>query len=99
MKNMMILSALCLGIVLAGCGKKAAPQAETAQAAAAAPSAAEDFIPAQSAYGTVTQCPVMGNTFKVGKDTKAVKYNNKVYYMCCPACVAGFKSDPAKYAK
>ncbi len=59
----------------------------------------EDYIPTQNEYSTVTQCPVTGDKLKIGKDTKAVKYQGKIYYFCCPVCISTFKSNPGKYAK
>jgi YHS domain-containing protein len=59
----------------------------------------EEFIPDSGNYGTVTQCPVMGEKVIVDKNTKALKYNGKIYYLCCPSCVGQFKQNPEKYAK
>ncbi|OGS35396.1 MAG: hypothetical protein A2474_03725 [Elusimicrobia bacterium RIFOXYC2_FULL_34_12] len=58
-----------------------------------------DFIPPQSEYNTVERCPVMGDKVIVGKDTKAVKYKEKIFYFCCPECISKFKSEPEKYSK
>jgi len=41
-------------------------------------------------------CPVSGDA--VGDPANAtVEYEGKSYNLCCPACVAPFKKDPAKY--
>jgi YHS domain-containing protein len=57
----------------------------------------QDYIPTQNQYGTVTSCPVMGEKVTVGKNTKAVKYKGKIYFLCCPTCLGQFKSNPEKY--
>ena len=59
----------------------------------------EDYIPAENQYNTVTRCLVTNEKVTVNKDTKAVKYKDKIYYFCCPACIASFKADPEKYAE
>jgi YHS domain-containing protein len=59
----------------------------------------EDFIPPMDQYGSISQCPVMGEKVKIDKTTKAVKYKGKAYYFCCPSCLSQFKSNPDKYAK
>ena len=58
-----------------------------------------EFTVEPSAYGRVVTCPVMGVKFKIKKDTKAFKYKNKEYYLCCPACEKSFKQNPEKYVK
>jgi YHS domain-containing protein len=88
-----------------GCGGKEKTQpsvqdaAQAVAAQAASISAVEDYLPTQDQYGTVTSCPVMGEKVTVGKDTIAVKYKGKAYFLCCPSCVGQFKSNPEKYAK
>ena len=93
---------------LAACGKKETAQTPAQGPAAGLPAVAaqaqrtdavEDFIPDTGTYGTVTQCPVMGKKIVVDKDTKAVKYKGRVYYLCCPSCLGQFKQNPEKYAK
>ena len=91
----------------AGCKKKQVQMQEQSNI----PSAANNNIPARlriwfrilyllwTRYGSVTQCPVMGEKVIVAKNTKAVKYKDKVYYLCCPACISEFKNTPEKYAK
>jgi YHS domain-containing protein len=58
-----------------------------------------DYTPQASEYGKKVKCPVGGDEFKVGPDTKAVKYKGKTYYFCCSSCMPRFKKNPAKYAK
>ncbi len=36
-------------------------------------------------------CPVTNNVFNVSKDTKAVDYKGKTYFLCCPECSVDFK--------
>jgi YHS domain-containing protein len=59
----------------------------------------KDYTPKASEYGKKVKCPLEGAEFKVGPDTKAVKYKGKIYYFCCDDCLAQFKKHPAKYAK
>lgn len=43
-------------------------------------------------------CPVTGD--KINETTKStVKYDGKIYNLCCSACIDVFKSDPQKYIK
>lgn len=97
------LFALAAALLFAGCKKsempvKAPPASSQAGAIKTEPdSVVEDFIPDTGNYGTVTQCPVMGEKVIVGKDTKAVKYKGRVYFLCCPSCEAQFKQNPEKY--
>ena len=58
----------------------------------------KDFIVDPSAYGRTITCPVMGNSFKISKDTPAAKYKGREYFFCCPSCIETFKNDPDKYA-
>ncbi len=61
--------------------------------------AVEEYKPQASEYGQKAKCPVSGEEFKVGPDTKAVKYKGKTYYFCCPSCMPAFKKTPAKFAR
>jgi len=103
MKKVIFLTSAAVIFSVWACGKKEVPRPPALnQPAAAVPlknDVAEGFIPDTGQYGTVTQCPVMGEKVVVGKDTKAVKYKGKVYYPCCPSCEAQFKQNPDKYAK
>ena len=42
------------------------------------------------------KCPVMGGI--INKEVYA-DYNGKRVYFCCPACIAPFNKEPAKYIK
>jgi len=101
----MLFVVLVVSVLTSGCGKKETPKmpaaSPSAEQTAQAPSkdTVEDYIPDTGAYGTVTQCPVMIEKITVDKDTKAVKYKGKIYYLCCPSCTAQFKQNPDKYAK
>ena len=108
MNKFMLLTAVFAALSVAACGKKEAPRMPAQTPAAEQPAVAapvaqvngmEDFIPDSGNYGTVTSCPVMGEKIVVGKDTKAVKYKGKVYFLCCPSCLGQFKAVPEKYAK
>jgi YHS domain-containing protein len=59
----------------------------------------EDYKPLAAEYGQKAKCPVSGEEFKVGPDTKAVKYKGKVYFFCCASCAPRFKKDPSKFVK
>jgi len=92
---LMVLSA-------ASCGKKEAAKTaapEPAAVASASKDVVEDFLPVPGQYGVVTECPVMKEKVVIGKDTKALKYKGKEYYLCCPSCYDEFKKNPEKYAK
>jgi len=105
-KITLVVAALSV-FAIAACGKKNTVQlpgqASVAGQQPVAPpqqgNVVEDFIPDTGNYGTVTQCPVMGEKVIVGKETKAVKYKGKIYYLCCPTCLGQFKQNPEKYAK
>ena len=90
-------------VSIAGCGSKKtvqpASQSQQPAIAQATQASPEDYIPAQNQYGTVTSCPVMGEKVVVDKDTKAVKYKGKEYFLCCPSCIGEFKANPDKFAK
>jgi len=77
-----------------------APETKKSEAKAKKPkAAAQDYKPLAAEYGKKAKCPISGEDFKVGPDTKAVKYKGKVYYFCCEGCPQKFKKNPAKYAK
>ena len=44
-----------------------------------------------SEIGMQAICPVTNNVFNVSKDTKAVDYKGKTYFLCCPECSADFQ--------
>jgi YHS domain-containing protein len=83
-------------------GAKPADAQKTGQAVqkdAKGKAALTDYKPQPSEYGKKVRCPVEGDEFKVGPDTKAVKYKGKTYYFCCGGCLPRFKKNPAKYVK
>lgn len=92
---------------LAGCSKSGAAKKSSVEDNSSAyktstvslPATAEDFIPPQGNYGTVTQCPVNGEKVTIGKNTPAAKYLGKEYYFCCPMCLKEFRANPKKYSK
>lgn len=47
--------------------------------------------------GNKVVCPVSGEAFNIELVSKKLDYEGKVYYFCCPDCVALFKADPKKY--
>ncbi len=49
--------------------------------------------------GTWAKCPVSGEVFKVGKETKFATYGGRVYAFCCTDCKPDFDKDPAKFAE
>lgn len=42
--------------------------------------------------GMQAVCPVTSNVFKVSKETMAVDYKGKTYFLCCPECSTDFKN-------
>jgi len=44
-----------------------------------------------SEIGIQAICPVTSNVFNVSKETKAVDYKGKTYFLCCPDCSVGFQ--------
>ena len=82
------LTIVCLLVLLPGCKKQqnAVSSAEDADAKAA--------VVQPSAGKAQTTCPVMGGP--VDKHLY-VDYEGKRIYVCCGACVAEVKKDPAKY--
>ena len=96
-KKLSVMAVLLFSVALinVGCKKNTAELPQANQPISA--DVVTDYIPDQSNYGTVTQCPVMNEKVTVGKNTKAVKYKDKVYYLCCPSCIQQFKANPEKY--
>jgi len=48
--------------------------------------------PAKSSeIGTQAICPVTSNVFNVSKETQAVDYKGKTYFLCCPDCSVDFQ--------
>jgi len=82
--------------------KSAAQTLKSDTTTAATPSALPpvmDYKVEPSAYGRTVSCPVTKEKFKINKNTPALKYKDKVYYFCCPACIDDFKKDPEKYTR
>ena len=102
MKRTAYLVFACLFATAIGCSteKKVSQQSDSSKTASqSVKDAPEAFIPPQTAYNTVTQCPVRKETFKIAKGTPAYRYKGKEYYMCCPACSADFEKNPDVYVK
>ena len=59
------------------------------------------FLKEVAAYpqflGNKVVCPVSGESFNIKSDSKKIRYAGKVYFFCCPDCVALFKTNPKKY--
>jgi len=59
------------------------------------------FLKEAAAYpkflGNKAVCPVSGEAFNIEPDSKKVSYEGKIYYFCCPDCVALFNADEKKY--
>lgn len=92
MKKLMLLSifVLAAGLLVVGCGGGDQGGEKPAPGAGAGAGAVKVEAKAQ------TLCPVMGNAI----DKKLfVDYEGKRIYVCCPACIEKFKSDPEKYMK
>ena len=53
----------------------------------------------QPASGAWAKCPVSGDVFKVGEDTRFASYEGRVYAFCCTDCKPDFDKDPARYAE
>ena len=47
--------------------------------------------------GNKVVCPVSGESFNIKPDSKKIRYEGKVYFFCCPDCVALFNANPKKY--
>ncbi|MCU0316457.1 MAG: YgdI/YgdR family lipoprotein [Fimbriimonadaceae bacterium] len=103
---------LCISaLFLAGCASDQAatpatpgtPSSSTAPATAASSSEPKSDLPAgmtafKGTDGVVT-CPLMGDKIPdVSKAVGFVDHENVRYYLCCPACLKQFQSDPAKFA-
>jgi YHS domain-containing protein len=107
MNNAFVAVAL-LALPLAACEKKS----QSAQPAAAAPSATNAAAPSapaaavcddasvpKLAVGTKAHCAVTGEEFTVTDKTVQVTYAGKRYAFCCADCQPTFAKNPAKYAK
>lgn len=78
MRRMMLTAGVLFAaaIVIAGCAKKGAYQLRPAHTAE---------------IGMQAICPVTSNVFIVSKETMAVDYHGKTYYLCCPDCSGAFE--------
>jgi len=47
--------------------------------------------------GTKALCIVAGDSFVINESTPVVKYQDELYYMCCPGCDEQFIKNPEKY--
>jgi Cu(I)/Ag(I) efflux system membrane fusion protein len=47
--------------------------------------------PKATEIGIQAICPVTNNVFNVDKETKAVDYKGKTYFLCCPDCSVDFQ--------
>ena len=85
-----VVVALSAFVVRAQQEKKSAPEWKEAVSKGKMGSRAkwvvEDYKPKASEFGKKAKCPVTGEGFTVGAETKAVKYKGKVYYFCCASC-------------
>ncbi len=41
--------------------------------------------------------PVCGRKINRGKAYARLKYEDEIYYLCCPKCQAEFEKDPKNY--
>jgi len=100
MRGLLLIAGAAVFIAGAVCAQPEKKSAPTAPAVSnkKAPAVA-DYKLRPSDYGRKARCAVSGEEFKVGPETKAVKYKGKVYYFCCADCMPQFKKNPAKYAK
>ncbi|MDP2943603.1 MAG: YHS domain-containing protein [Candidatus Omnitrophota bacterium] len=59
------------------------------------------FLKEAAAYpkflGNKVVCPVSGEAFNIGSDSKKVSYEGKIYYFCSPDCATLFNADQKKY--
>ncbi|MDD5688366.1 MAG: YHS domain-containing protein [Elusimicrobia bacterium] len=95
--DFIVIVSVFLVVFVVGCKKSVTT--ESASISTPVSDAVEKYIPAQTEYSTVSQCPVMGEKVMVGKKTMAAKYKGKIYYFCCPDCMSKFKAEPGRYAK
>jgi YHS domain-containing protein len=49
--------------------------------------------------GAMATCPVMGNVFKIDRNTPYSIYQGRYYYFCCASCKTKFDADPAKWSR
>ncbi len=54
--------------------------------------------PTAAEIGKTATCPVMNETFQVGKETPVIDYKGKAYFFCCDHCIPEFRKDPDRYA-
>jgi Cu(I)/Ag(I) efflux system membrane fusion protein len=77
MKRSVLFCLLALaGLVIASCAKKGEYQLRSLK---------------PSEIGLQAICPVTGNVFTVDRETKAVDYKGKTYFLCCPDCSVDFQ--------
>ncbi|MCC6216076.1 MAG: hypothetical protein IT376_14515 [Polyangiaceae bacterium] len=79
----------CSGEASGGCGCGGQAKA----AAAGGPLVA----PARAAVGDRTKCIVSGGAFVVTPTTQWVTHGDQRFPVCCPACVARFNANPARF--
>jgi YHS domain-containing protein len=76
-------------------GENESPEAK---AEAAKHKGAPKSFKSKPAVGTWATCPVSGETFQIGADTKFAEHNGRTYAFCCPGCISDFSENPAKYS-
>jgi len=88
----LVMSALCVWLLIPGCGAGQEEEAAGKPGAAAQVTAPEEG----AAEPVVAQklCPVMGRPVV---QSIYVDYEGRRVYFCCQECVGKFKDDPAKY--
>ncbi len=92
-KNVVIITItgiICLACVTAFVGNGICQYGETKARAAAGATAPVKV--------NNTVCPVTGEAVSM-KNPATMRYNGKIYNLCCPMCEATFESNPEKYSK
>ncbi len=92
-----LVSLLAAAAILFGCGKNRQSPDLPSPDVMVSTAAVQDFTPDVGKYGTVAQCPVTKEKFKIAKGTAGVTYKGKAYYFCCPSCEKQFRENPEKY--
>lgn len=70
------LTGIAFALVFSGCSKNAGYKVRSVETAE---------------IGVQAICPVTNNVFTVAKETKAVDYKGKTYFLCCPDCSVDFE--------
>ena len=94
------LAAICLLVVISGCGsKEEAPVEKPETVVEEVVATTTDYAPTAEQIGTEIVCPVCGMKMKVAEDTPALVFDEEVYYFCSAEEKEQFAAAPEGFMK